>query len=63
MTSLKDVPWGEFVRNPALWSLLVVHCSHGVGPLICLSWMPTYYNQVRFASVAHSPDSPELMQH
>ena len=50
MTSLKDVPWGEFVRNPALWSLLVVHCSHGVGPLICLSWMPTYYNQVPSAS-------------
>ena len=47
VTSLKDVPWGEFVRNPALWSLLVVHCSHGVGPLICLSWMPTYYNTVR----------------
>lgn len=46
VTSLADVPWGEFVRSPPLWSLLAVHCSHGVAPLICLSWMPSYYHQV-----------------
>ena len=48
---IADVPWGAFVRSPALWSLLAVHCSHGVAPLICLSWMPSYYAAVRVPTI------------
>lgn len=54
VTSLKDVPWAEFARSPPLWALLGVHCSHGVAPLICLSWMPSYYHQEFGLDVAHS---------
>ena len=45
--SLGDVPWRRFLQNKALWGLGVVHCSFGVGPLVCLSWLPSYYSDVR----------------
>ena len=35
---LGDVPWGAFLRTRSLWALLGLHCSHNMGPLICLSW-------------------------
>lgn len=35
---LSDVPLGEFLRTRSLWALLWLHCSHNMGPLICLSW-------------------------
>jgi hypothetical protein len=39
---LGDVPWGAFLRTRSLWALLGLHCSHNMGPLICLSWsVPT----------------------
>lgn len=42
--SLGDVPWRRFLQNKALWGLGIVHCSFGVGPLVCLSWLPSYYS-------------------
>lgn len=44
--SLGDVPWRRFLQNKALWGLVAVHCSFGVGPLVCLSWLPSYYSDV-----------------
>lgn len=35
---LSDVPWGKFARTRSLLALLWLHCSHNMGPLICLSW-------------------------
>jgi ACS family sodium-dependent inorganic phosphate cotransporter len=51
---LSDVPWGRFVRTRSLLALLWLHCSHNMGPLICLSWMPTYYAQEFGLDVGHS---------
>ncbi len=44
--SLSDVPWKRFLKSKALWGLIAVHCSFGVGPLVCLSWLPSYYSDV-----------------
>lgn len=44
--SLGDVPWRKFLQNKALWGLIAAHCSFGVGPLVCLSWLPSYYSDV-----------------
>lgn len=44
--SLGDVPWNVFRKSKALWGLVSVHCSFGVGPLVCLSWLPSYYSDV-----------------
>ena len=44
--SLSDVPWQRFLKSKALWGLVAVHCSFGVGPLVCLSWLPSYYSDV-----------------
>jgi ACS family sodium-dependent inorganic phosphate cotransporter len=41
---LGDVPWKAFSRSPPAWAVLAVHCSFGVGPLVCLSWLPSYYS-------------------
>lgn len=51
---LGDVPWGAFLRTRSLWALLGLHCSHNMGPLICLSWMPTYYATQFGLDVGHS---------
>ena len=44
--SLGDVPWNVFRKSKALWGLVSVHSSFGVGPLVCLSWLPSYYSDV-----------------
>ena len=44
--SLGDVPWQRFLQSKALWGLVSAHCSFGVGPLVCLSWLPSYYSDV-----------------
>lgn len=46
VNKLADVPWKRFLNNKALWGLVAVHCSFGVGPLVCLSWLPSYYSDV-----------------
>lgn len=46
VNSLGDVPWRRFLNSKALWGLVAVHCSFGVGPLVCLSWLPSYYSDV-----------------
>ena len=46
VNSLGDVPWNVFRKSKALWGLISVHCSFGVGPLVCLSWLPSYYSDV-----------------
>ena len=48
--SLSDVPWRRFLQNKALWGLGAAHCSFGVGPLVCLSWLPSYYSDVSCCS-------------
>lgn len=52
--SLQDVPWKRISRNKPSISLLLVHCSFGVGPLVCLSWLPSYYASEWGLSVTQS---------
>ena len=70
VNSLADVPWRRFLNNKALWGLVAVHCSFGVGPLVCLSWLPSYYSDVRCSvppsstsSPPSSPPTPALAAH
>ncbi len=49
--SLSDVPWKRFLKSKALWGLIAVHCSFGVGPLVCLSWLPSYYSDVSLSHI------------
>lgn len=56
--SLGDVPWQRFLNNKALWGLVAVHCSFGVGPLVCLSWLPSYYSDVSLPFAPHPPHPP-----
>ena len=49
--SLGDVPWKRFLTSKALWGLIAVHCSFGVGPLVCLSWLPSYYSDVSLSHI------------
>ena len=53
--SLGDVPWRRFLNNKALWGLVAVHCSFGVGPLVCLSWLPSYYSDVSYLALRPPP--------
>ena len=52
VNSVSDVPWTAFRKSKALWGLACVHCSFGVGPLVCLSWLPSYYSDVSCDSLA-----------
>ncbi|KAL3143287.1 hypothetical protein ABBQ38_002129 [Trebouxia sp. C0009 RCD-2024] len=54
VNSLGDVPWRRFLNSKALWGLVAVHCSFGVGPLVCLSWLPSYYSDEWGLDVAKS---------
>lgn len=32
---------------PQVWAIIVCHFCHNFGTFILLTWMPSYYNQVR----------------
>lgn len=56
--SLSDVPWNAFRKSKALWGLVCAHCSFGVGPLVCLSWLPSYYSDVSLLPPVSPPALP-----
>lgn len=41
------IPWRLILSKPPVWALIVSHFCHNWGTFILLTWMPTYYNQVR----------------
>ena len=45
--SVGQIPWRLILSKPAVWALIVSHFCHNWGTFILLTWMPTYYNQVR----------------
>lgn len=44
---LSAIPWRLLLSKPATWALIISHFCHNWGTFILLTWMPTYYNQVR----------------
>lgn len=42
---VRDLPWKEFFTNKAFLAIVMAHSAFGVGHYVCLSWLPTYYNQ------------------
>ena len=50
--SVGNIPWKLLLSKPAVWALIVCHFCHNWGTFILLTWMPTYYNQVRWQSHA-----------
>lgn len=51
---LKDVPWVEFIKNPAFWSIVAAQVSIGVGSCLSFSWLPTFYNDRYAVDIATS---------
>jgi ACS family sodium-dependent inorganic phosphate cotransporter len=45
--STKSIPWGKLLSRKEVWAIIVCHFCHNWGTFILLTWMPTYYNQVR----------------
>ncbi|XP_020100833.1 probable anion transporter 6, chloroplastic [Ananas comosus] len=45
VASLKDVPWKEFFKSPAVWAMIYAHFCGSWGHYTCLSWLPTYFSE------------------
>ena len=43
----QEIPWRLLLSKAPVWALIVCHFCHNWGTFILLTWMPTYYNQVR----------------
>lgn len=39
----EDVPWGEFLRVPAVWAVIVAHFCYNWGYYTLLAWLPSYF--------------------
>ena len=44
------IPWRLLLSKAPVWALIICHFCHNWGTFILLTWMPTYYNQVRIVS-------------
>lgn len=42
-----NIPWSKLLSRKEVWAIIVCHFCHNWGTFILLTWMPTYYNQVR----------------
>lgn len=51
-TTQPAIPWLKLLSRREVWALIVCHFCHNWGTFILLTWMPTYYNQVRSAQAA-----------
>jgi cyanate permease len=45
--STDSIPWGKLLSRKEVWAIIICHFCHNWGTFILLTWMPTYYNQVR----------------
>ncbi|XP_017977622.1 PREDICTED: ascorbate transporter, chloroplastic isoform X3 [Theobroma cacao] len=44
---VKIIPWRLILSKAPVWALIISHFCHNWGTFILLTWMPTYYNQVK----------------
>ncbi|KAK9841600.1 hypothetical protein WJX74_008540 [Apatococcus lobatus] len=38
-----SAPWGDFVRTPAVWAIIVAHFCYNYGYYTLLAWLPSYF--------------------
>ena len=38
-----SVPWGLFLRSPAVWAINVAHFSFNFGYYTLMAWLPSYF--------------------
>ncbi len=39
----QSVPWGEFLKAPAVWAVIVAHFCYNWGYYTLLAWLPSYF--------------------
>jgi ACS family sodium-dependent inorganic phosphate cotransporter len=39
----RPVPWGLFLRSPAVWAIIVAHFCFNWGYYTLLAWLPSYF--------------------
>jgi ACS family sodium-dependent inorganic phosphate cotransporter len=59
--STRSIPWRVLLSRKEVWAIIVCHFCHNWGTFILLTWMPTYYNQVRLiGNITGFAQSPSL---
>ena len=49
-----DVPWGKFLRSPAVWAVSVAHFCYNWGYYTLLAWLPSYFDMALGLNVGKS---------
>jgi ACS family sodium-dependent inorganic phosphate cotransporter len=51
-TAHRAIPWGQLLRLPAVWAIIVSHFASNWGLYVLLAWMPTYFKSTFGVSLA-----------
>ena len=49
-----QVPWGKFLRSPAVWAVIVAHFCYNWGYYTLLAWLPSYFDMALGLNVEKS---------
>lgn len=50
----QPVPWGEFLKSPAVWAVIVAHFCYNWGYYTLLAWLPSYFDMALGLNVEKS---------
>ncbi|MBK6451061.1 MAG: MFS transporter [Proteobacteria bacterium] len=51
-TTHRAIPWGQLLRLPAVWAIIVSHFASNWGLYVLLAWLPTYFKSTFGVSLA-----------
>ena len=51
-TANRAIPWGQLLRLPAVWAIIVSHFASNWGLYVLLAWLPTYFKSTFGVSLA-----------
>jgi MFS transporter, ACS family, solute carrier family 17 (sodium-dependent inorganic phosphate cotransporter), other len=51
-TAHRAIPWGQLLRLPAVWAIIVSHFASNWGLYVLLAWLPTYFKNTFGVSLA-----------
>ncbi len=51
-TAQRAIPWGQLLRLPAVWAIIVSHFASNWGLYVLLAWLPTYFKSTFGVSLA-----------
>jgi len=54
LASFAALPWARFVRNRVFLTVLLQHCTFGVGYNLCMSWLPAFFKMSFHVNVRES---------